>query len=158
MTILITVSTDSDSQQVHFPIKRDIVHTPCMQCVFWILSVGTSINLFSNLCHSSSSVGVDNTGCISHSPWILHAHDPVSSSPIVLTYTTHHCRLWTTNTKHLQGQNVHLVNTGVIVRKASVTSHTRADSVMAGQSESPTQATVRIWWDGNLIIYISLWL
>ena len=46
-----------------------------MHCVFWHLSIGTSINFFSNLSSSSSSIGSDNTGqpslptCINE-PWV----------------------------------------------------------------------------------------
>ena len=58
-----------------------------MHCVFWHLSIRTSINFFSKLSNSRSSEESDRFTPHVHK-WALTAHDPVGGSPLFLPWTT----------------------------------------------------------------------
>lgn len=55
-----------------------------MQCELWHLFITASINLFNNLCYSSSSVGLDQMGSLQQA---LGTCDPVTSSLVVFLWT-----------------------------------------------------------------------
>jgi len=56
------------------------IRNKLMNCVFWHLSIRTSINFLSNSSYSSSSVFVHH--------WASATHDPVAGSPLFLPWTT----------------------------------------------------------------------
>lgn len=68
-----------------------------MLCVFWHLCVRTSINFFSYLSYSSSSVGSNHT---SQALFRMYINDPVTGSTQFLHWTVFdtHWPLWTGNT------------------------------------------------------------
>lgn len=61
-----------------------------MLCVFWHLSIWTTLNNSSYVSYSSSSAGSDHTGqpLLNVNQWALAAHDPGTGLPLFLPWNT----------------------------------------------------------------------